>query len=159
MARSVVWGLTAGAVLATAFTALAAHGEELASIGTHSQRYGTHIGISAYEDPLLKGVACYLSGSHDDGNLGGSAKRRMSDVVVSCHQVATLSVPVHVPRQAQVFDESVDPVFKTVHVVRILDPKRHAVLYFAYTEAELAGNLPGHVDVIRLPPPNRLETR
>lgn len=30
------------------------HGEELARIATHLQRYGAHIGISAYDDPLLK---------------------------------------------------------------------------------------------------------
>jgi CreA protein len=36
-------------------------------------------------------------------------------------------------------------------VFRILDPSRQTVLYFSYTENELAGDLPGHVDVIQLP--------
>ncbi|MCC8401651.1 CreA family protein [Paraburkholderia sp. MMS20-SJTN17] len=138
--------VTAVAVVATPVV----HGEELARIATHSQRYGAHIGISAYDDPLLKGVTCYVSGMHRDGDLGSVQPGRTSDAVVACQQVDKLSTPIQIPAKAQVFDESVDPVFKAVHVIRILDAKRLTVLYVSYTESELAGNLPGHVDVIRL---------
>lgn len=88
---------------------------------------------------------------HREGDFGSAQPERTSDVVVSCQQVGKLSTPTLISEQAQVFDESVDPVFRTVHVIRILDAKRLTVLYVSYTESELAGNLPGHVDVIRLP--------
>ncbi len=127
-----------------------AHGEELARIATHSQRYGAHIGISAYEDPLVKGVTCYVSSAHRDDDLGNVQSGNATDAIVSCQQVHKLSTPSLVPEQAQVFDESVAPIFKAVHVIRILDHKRLTVLYVSYTESELAGNLPGHVDVLRL---------
>jgi len=40
---------------------------------------------------------------------------------------------------------------KALHVIRVLDSERMVALYFIYTESELAGKLPGHIDVIRLP--------
>jgi CreA protein len=55
------------------------------------------------------------------------------------------------PRLAQVFDVSVDPVFGSIHVVRIVDLRRLVVVYFSYMESDVAGDLPGHVDVVRLP--------
>lgn len=130
-----------------------ADAEDLARIPTHSQRYGSHIGITAFDDPLIKGVTCFISEPHTGSVRGGIHDRRASDIAssVSCHQVGTLSMPVSVPQQAQVFDESVDPIFRAIHVFRILDTKRFVLLYFSYTESELAGDLPGHVDVIRLP--------
>jgi len=56
-----------------------------------------------------------------------------------------------VPQQAQVFDESIDPVFRSIHIIRILDIRRLVVLYFSFAKSDLAGDLPGHVDVVRLP--------
>ena len=126
------------------------HAEDLARIATHSHRYGGQIRVSAYDDPLLKGVTCYVSRSHDENTFGGSTPPT-PDVEVSCHQVGKLVTPNRIPRQAQVFDASVDPIFGLLHIFRILDPTRLTVLYFSYTENELAGDLPGHVDVIRLP--------
>ena len=151
MARCLVFLSNAATALAVFLPALA-HGEQLARIATHSQRYGGQIEISAYNDPLLKGVTCYVSRSHDENALGGNSQpTRASDAEVSCHQVGKLITPTQIPRQAQVFDESVDPIFRVLHVFRILDPSRLTVLYFSYTESELAGDLPGHVDVIQLP--------
>ncbi|MGF6973669.1 CreA protein [Paraburkholderia sp. JPY465] len=129
-----------------------APGEQLARIATHSHRYGAQIEISAYEDPFLRGITCYVSKSHDENALGGTSQpTRAPDAEVSCHQVGKLTASNRVPKQAQVFDESVDPIFRVLHVFRILDASRQSVLYFSYTESELAGDLPGHVDVIQLP--------
>ena len=133
------------------FASLAAHGEELARIATHSQRYGGEIEISAYDDPLLKGVTCYLSRTHEENQFGNAQTKSLSQADASCHQAGNLSISKPLPKQATVFGESQDPIFKALHVIRVLDPKRLVVLYFIYTESELAGNLPGHVDVIRLP--------
>ena len=153
MARfpSIASTLAAAVVSAAAFIAIACQGEELATIATHSQRYGAHIGISAYDDPLLKGVTCYVSAMHADGERRLAQPGLSSDAAVSCVQVGKLSKPSQMPVQADVFDESVAPVFKAVHVIRIVDAKRLMVLYFSYMETGEAGNQPGHVDVIRLP--------
>lgn len=143
--------LSSAATALAPFLSAPAHGEQLARIATHSQRYGGQIEISAYDDPLF-GVTCYVSRSHDENALGGNSQPpRAPDAEVSCHQAGKLITPTQVPKQAQVFDESVDPIFRVLHVFRILDPSRLTVLYFSYTESELAGDLPGHVDVIMLP--------
>ncbi|MEM5343597.1 CreA family protein [Paraburkholderia azotifigens] len=143
--------LCSSAILAT-FVALPVEGEELARIATHSHRYGGQISISAFDDPLLRGVTCYVSQSEDERSLGDNAPAtRTSDAAVSCHQVGKLETHGKLPQRAQVFDASTDPIFRTVHVFRILDSSRLTVLYFSYTENELSGDLPGHVDMIRLP--------
>ncbi|MBN3752279.1 CreA family protein [Paraburkholderia sp. Tr-20389] len=143
--------LCRSATLAMCIT-LPAEGEELARIATHSHRYGGQISISAYDDPLLKGVTCYVSQSHDESSFGDNAPTtRAPDAEVSCHQAGKLEPTGKLPRRAQVFDASTDPIFSTLHVFRILDPDRLTVLYFSYTENELSGDLPGHVDMIRLP--------
>lgn len=140
-------------VLLALLAVSSSNAEELARIPAHSQRYGTHIRISAYDDPLLKGVTCFISGPVSgsdrrdlhDRNTGGAATS------ASCHQVGPLSTTVRVPQQAQVFDESIDPVFRSMHVIRILDIRHLVVLYFSFAKSDLAGDLPGHVDVVRLP--------
>jgi CreA protein len=140
------------ATLAVAmFVCLAAQSEELARIATHSQRYGGEIEISAYDDPLLKGVTCYLSRTHEENQFGNTQTNSLSQADVSCHQVGKISISRQLPKQATVFGESQDPIFKALHVIRVLDPERSVVLYFIYTESELAGDLPGHVDLVRLP--------
>jgi CreA protein len=154
MARfpSIAASFAAGVIAAAAASiAIASHGEEIATIAAHSQRYGAHIGISAYDDPLLKGVTCYVSAMHADSERRRAQPGLSSDAAVSCVQVGNLSRPPRIPVQAKVFDESVAPVFKAVHVIRIVDSKRLTVLYFSYTESDEAGNQPGHVDIIRLP--------
>jgi len=150
MSRCLVFRRSVAATLAL-LVSLPGHSEEVARIATHSQRYGGQIGISAFDDPLLKGVTCYVSRTHDENSFGGNAQPgRIPGAEVSCHQVGKISVSKNIPQQAQVFDESMDPVFRELHVFRILDPKRLTVLYFSYSESELAGDMPGRIDVIRL---------
>ncbi|AOI99813.1 MULTISPECIES: CreA family protein [Burkholderia] len=125
--------------------------EELARIPPHSQRYGAHIGISAYDDPKLHGVTCFVSEPHTRDERPPLRDGHGAGASVSCHQTGTLATTARLPRLAQVFDESVDPVFGSIHVVRIVDLRRLVVVYFSYMESDVAGDLPGHVDVVRLP--------
>ncbi|MFM0725979.1 CreA family protein [Paraburkholderia strydomiana] len=129
----------------------AAVARELATIETHSQRYGSRIAISAYADPLVKGVTCYVSKSHSDSALGNSRISGASDATASCAQTGTISVPETIPRQAQVFTAAVDPTFDSLHVIRVMDTERNAIVYFCYTEDDVAGNLPGQIHIIPLP--------
>ncbi len=132
---------------------------ELASIETHSQRYGSHIAISAYDDPLVKGVTCYVSESHLDNAFGGGRISHAADLTASCHQTGNIEVAVAVPAQAIVFTAQQNPVFDSLHVFRVLDAERHSIVYFTYSEDEVAGDLPGRLYVIRLPAGLRLPAR
>lgn len=137
----------------------AAVAKELAMIETHTQRYGSHIAISAYDDPLVRGVTCYVSESHSNGTLGGGRIATATDASASCQQTGAISVAETVPRQAQVFTADVDPTFDSLHIIRVLDTERHSLVYFSYTEDEAAGNLPGQLFVIRLPADPRMPTK
>ncbi len=146
--RTTTWMTSVALAISCASVADA---EELARIPPHSQRYGTHIGIAAYDDPLLKGVTCFVSEPHTSDERPSFRDGHGAEASVSCHQTGMLATTARLPRQAQVFDESVDPVFRSVHVVRIVDNRRLVVLYFSYMESDVAGDLPGRVDVVRLP--------
>jgi CreA protein len=129
----------------------AAVAKELTTIETHSQRYGSRIAISAYADPLVKGVTCYISKSDSDSALGGGRISNAADVSAACEQTGTISLSENIPRQAQVFTAAVDPTFDSLHIIRVLDTEHNALVYFCYTEDDVAGNLPGQLHVIRLP--------
>lgn len=125
--------------------------KELATIETHSQRYGSHIAIAAYDDPFVKGVTCYVSESHSDGAFGNGSISPGTDLTASCHQTGHIRVSEAVPRQAQVFTARSAPIFDSLHVIRVLDIERHSLVYFTYSEDKVAGDLPGRIYVICLP--------
>jgi CreA protein len=133
--------------------------KELATIETHTQRYGSHIAISAYDDPLVKGVTCYVSESHSDGALGSGRITHGTELTASCHQTGSIHIAGTVPRQAQVFTAESDPTFDSLHIIRVLDTERHSLVYFTYNEDEVAGDLPGRIYVIRLPAGPRMPAR
>ncbi len=133
--------------------------KELATIETHSQRYGSHIAISAFDDPLVKGVTCYVSESHSDGALESGRISHGTDLTASCHQTGNIRVAETVPTQAQVFTAELDPTFDSLHIIRVVDTERHSLVYFTYSESEVAGDLPGRIYVIRLPAGPRMPTR
>jgi CreA protein len=147
----------AGALLIFSSSAVVA--KELATIEPRTQRYGSHIVISAYNDPLVKGVTCYVSESHSDSTLGAGHISHATDVTASCQQTGNISVAKIAPRQAQVFTAEVDPTFNSLHIIRVLDAERHSLVYFSYTEDAVAGNLPGYLHVIRLPAGSKMPTR
>ncbi|AQH05230.1 CreA family protein (plasmid) [Burkholderia sp. KK1] len=145
------------ALLIVPFSAAVA--KELARIETHTQRYGSHIVISAYNDPLVRGVTCYVSRSHSNGALGGGRIAGAIDASASCQQTGAISVAETVPPQAPVFTADIDSTFGSLHIIRVLDTERRSLVYFSYSEDEAAGNLPGHLFVIRLPAGSRMPPR
>ncbi|MFM0470633.1 CreA family protein [Paraburkholderia strydomiana] len=115
--------------------------------------------ISAFEDPLVKGVTCYVTESQSDRSFGGGRMAHAADLTASCHQTANLEVAATVPAQAKVFTAQQDAIFDSLHIFRVIDAERHALVYFTYSEDETAGDLPGRLSVIRLPANLRMSTR
>ncbi|MFM0412248.1 CreA family protein [Paraburkholderia dipogonis] len=146
-----------GAMLIFSSSVVAA--KELATIETHTQRYGSHIAISAYDDPFVKGVTCYVSESHSDGALGSGRITHGTDLTASCHQTGDIRIAETVSRQAQVFTAETDPTFNSLHILRVLDTERHSLVYVTYKEDEVAGDLPARIYVIRLPAGARMPAR
>ncbi|AFT89813.1 CreA family protein [Paraburkholderia phenoliruptrix] len=141
------------------FSSSAALAGDLTSIETHSQRYGNHIAISAFDDPLVKGVTCYVTESQSDRAFGSGRIPHAADFTASCHQTGNLEVAAAVPAQAKVFTVQQNAIFDSLHIFRVIDAERHALVYFIYSEDETAGDLPGRLDVVRLPASLRMPTR
>lgn len=98
--------------------------------------------IEAYDDPKVQGVTCFVSRARTGGIKGtvGLAEDK-SEASIACRQVAeTLHFTERLPRQEDVFTERMSILFKRLHVVRVVDPKRNALVYLTYSDRIIEGS-------------------
>jgi CreA protein len=98
--------------------------------------------IEAYDDPKVQGVTCFVSRARTGGIKGtvGLAEDR-AEASIACRQVAeTLHFTERLPRQEDVFTERMSILFKRLHVVRVVDPKRNALVYLTYSDRIIEGS-------------------
>jgi CreA protein len=134
----------ASAALAAALM-LAAPGvgaEEIGAVDTEFVLLGPDhkVVVEAFDDPSVKGVACYVSRAKTGGMKGavGLAKDP-SRFSVACRQVGPLSFAKQLPAQEEVFREGASFIFKHVRVVRMVDVKRNALVYLTYSDRVIDG--------------------
>jgi CreA protein len=142
----------AGLVLSAAFTLVNA--ETVGSVDTAFKFIGPDhkIVVEVFDDPLVGGVSCYLSRAKTGGIKGaiGLAEDK-SDSSVACRQVGPLSFKGKVPRQDEVFTERSSIFFKHVRVVRMVDPKRNALVYLVYSDKLIDGSPKNSVTAVPVP--------
>jgi len=64
-----------------------------------------------------------------------------SEASIACRQVsATLSFKVSLPLQEDVFSERMSILFKRLHIVRLVDVKRNALVYLTYSDKLIDGS-------------------
>jgi CreA protein len=99
--------------------------------------------VEAYDDPKVQGVTCYVSRAKTGGIKGaiGIAEDK-SDASIACRQVGPISFPQGRPltKQEEMFSERISLVFKRLRVVRMVDPKRNALVYLTYSERLIEGS-------------------
>jgi CreA protein len=98
--------------------------------------------IEAYDDPKVQGVTCFVSRARTGGMKGtvGLAEDR-AEASIACRQVAeVLHFSERLPRQEDVFTERMSILFKRLHVVRVVDPKRNALVYLTYSDRLIEGS-------------------
>ena len=121
----------------------AACAETIGSVDTVFKFIGPDhkIVVEVFDDPKVGGVSCYLSRAKTGGIKGaiGLAEDK-SDSSVACRQVGALSFKGKVPRQEEVFTERSSIFFKHVRVVRMVDPKRNALVYLVYSDKLIEGS-------------------
>ena len=150
MKRSVV---ALAASLATLCGAGLAHAEEIASVNTNFRFTGSdRVSVEAYDDPLVQGVTCYVSRARTGGVKGtlGIAEDP-TEASIACRQVGPIKFAGPVKRQADVFTERMSLIFKTLHVVRIADAKRNALVYLTYSDRVVSGSAKNSVSAVPLP--------
>jgi CreA protein len=137
-------------LLATAATARA---ETIGEVDTVFKLIGPDhkIVVEAYDDPKVQGVTCYVSRAKTGGIKGalGVAEDK-SDASIACRQVAPITFPTGKPlaKQEEMFSERISLVFKRLRVVRMVDPKRNALVYLTYSERLIEGSPQNSVTVV-----------
>lgn len=120
-----------------------ARAETVGSVDTAFQWLGPDhkVVVEVFDDPKVGGVACYLSRAKTGGFKGaiGLAEDK-ADSSVACRQVGEIRFSVPLPKQEEVFSERASLLFKHVRVVRMVDPKRNALVYLVYSDRLVDGS-------------------
>ena len=117
--------------------------EEIGSVDTAFKLVGANhkIVMEVFDDPMVKGVSCYISRAKT-GGIGGSfglAEDR-SDASVACRQTGPIDFTGTLPKQAEVFTQSSSILFKKIRVVRVVDSKRQTLVYMIYSDKLIDGS-------------------
>jgi CreA protein len=140
--------------VATAVMLPSAHGEEVASVNTNFRVTGSdRVVVEAYDDPIVQGVTCYVSRARTGGVKGtlGIAEDP-TEASIACRQVSTLHFTGPVKQQADVFSVSMSLIFKSLHVVRVVDAKRNTLVYLTYSDRVVSGSAKNSVSAVPMPP-------
>lgn len=109
--------------------------------------------VSAFTDPDIPGVACYISQARTGGISGSfGLAEDPSNFAISCSQVGPIDIPSNLPKQANVFRESTSVFFKATRVIRMWDKERNTLVYLAISKRIIEGspyNAVSTVPVIR----------
>ena len=131
-----------------------AHAETIGSVDTVFKLIGPDhkIVVEVFDDPKVGGVSCYLSRAKTGGIKGAiGLAEDTSDSSVACRQVGALSFSGKVPRQEEVFSERSSIFFKHTRVVRMVDPKRNALVYLVYSDKLVEGSPKNSVTAVPVP--------
>ncbi len=134
-----LWTIT----VALAATCVTAQAEQIGAVDTAFQWIGPDhkIVVEAYDDPLVQGVTCFVSRAKTGGLKGafGLAEDK-AEASIACRQVGPSTVPQPLPQQEEVFSERMSVLFKRLRIVRMVDTKRHALVYLTYSERLIEGS-------------------
>ena len=110
--------------------------------------------VSAFDDPKVPGVACYISQARTGGLKGtfGLAEDP-SRFSIACRQVGPVSInSASLPSEEKVYSESTSLFFKHTHVFRIVDKKRNALVYLAISDRVIEGSPQNSISTIPVIP-------
>lgn len=120
----------------------AATAQEIGSVNTEWKLMGSHqLVVEAYDDPKVEGVTCYVAKPERGGIAGAvGVAEEVSDVSIACRQVGPLRFKETLPLQEDAFTERRSLIFKTLHVVRMVDTDRNVLVYLTYTDKIIQGS-------------------
>jgi len=149
--------LAAALILSAAWSAGA---EPLGEVSTAFKLIGPNhkVVVEAYDDPLVRGVTCYVSRARTGGISGalGLAEDR-SEASIACRQVGEIAFPAGaLPRQQEVFSERASILFKRLRVVRLVDASRNTLVYLTYTDRLIDGSPQNSVTAVPVPRGNAI---
>ncbi|OSZ71211.1 CreA family protein [Hydrogenophaga sp. IBVHS1] len=117
--------------------------EEIGSVDTVFKFIGPDhkIVVEAYDDPGVTGVTCYISRAKTGGIKGafGLAEDK-SEASIACRQVGPIAIAKPVKEQEEIFSERTSLIFKRLRIVRMVDAKRHTLVYLTYSDRVIEGS-------------------
>ncbi len=137
--------------------------EEIGSVNTKFKWLGPNdkVVVEVFDDPGIRGVACYLSRAQTGGITGAmGVAEDTSDATISCRQVGPVSLPPAVRKAEntgtgeEVFKHRTSLIFKTLQVVRFYDPARHVLVYLSYSDRVIEGSPKNSLSVVPIRPWN-----
>lgn len=144
-----------GAAFLLAVCAWASHAvaEEIGSVNTNFRLpKSDRVVVEAYDDPSVPGVTCYVSRARTGGLKGAfGVAEDPTEASIACRQVGPIRFQGTVRQQEDVFTERMSLIFKTLHVVRIVDAKRSALVYLTYSDRVASGSAKNSVSAVPLP--------
>jgi len=142
MKKITAWRLAASPLLLLVALG-AAHAERVGEVDTAFKLIGPDhkVVVEAYDDPKVKGVACYVSRAVTGGVSGalGLAEDK-AEASIACRQVGQIQISEPLPRQEEVFSQRQSVLFKRLRVVRMVDVPRHTLVYLTYSEKLVDGS-------------------
>ncbi|NRO96235.1 CREA signal peptide protein [Paraburkholderia sp. NMBU_R16] len=140
--------------LTTALGTSHALAEEIGSVNTNFRlAKSDRVVVEAYDDLAVPGVTCYVSRARTGGLKGAfGVAEDPTEASIACRQVGPIRFQGTVRQQEDVFSERMSLIFKTLHVVRIVDAKRNALVYLTYSDRVVSGSAKNSVSAVPLPP-------
>ena len=137
-------------------TASAAWSEsrEIGSVNTAFKLIGPDhkIVVSAFDDPKIHGITCYVARPKVGGIKGGLGLAEDPSIAsVSCAQTGAVvfSAAINVSESGEeVFDESRSIIFKTLKINRLYDKENGTLVYVARTTKIIDGSPSTSVSVV-----------
>jgi CreA protein len=149
------WVASAAVLAALSVIAAApAVAEEIGSVDTVFKLIGPDhkIVVEAFDDPKVRGIACYVSRAKTGGISGalGVAEDK-AEASVDCRQIGEIVFAGPIPKQEDVFSERASLVWKKVRVVRMVDSARNALVYLIYSDRLVEGSPMNSVTAVPVP--------
>ena len=109
--------------------------------------------VDAHDDPLVRGVTCYVSRAKTGGLKGavGLAEDK-AEASIDCRQVGPISFLKPMPVQEEVFSERISLVFKKIRIVRMIDRPRNTLVYLTYSDRLIEGSPQNSVAAVPVDP-------
>lgn len=124
-------------------TATAFGATEIGAVDTEFKLIGPNhkVVVEVYDDPVVKGVACYLSHAKAGGIKGafGLAEDK-SEMSIACRQTGKISFNSAVKDNELVFSERISPLFKHINIFRMVDRQRNVLVYLTTSDRLINGS-------------------
>jgi CreA protein len=97
-------------------------------------------------------VTCYVSRARTGGVKGTlGVAEDPTEASIACRQVGPIHFSGTLRQQDDVFTERMSFIFKTLHVVRMVDPKRNTLIYLTYSDRVVSGSAKNSVTAVPVP--------